>query len=188
LAARHFHHDVRVRPEVAVAGRSTVLSMSELEIRAMTAEEFGAYRASSIRDYAAEHVRAGNWPSSQAEELAAIQLDDLLPDGVETAGMLLLVAETASAGVVGMVWVELQHGSTTGAWIYDINIDPEHRGRGYGRALLRAAEREVETRGIESIALNVFGGNTVARDLYATSGYQVTSLHMRKRLDSDHDR
>jgi GNAT superfamily N-acetyltransferase len=60
--------------------------------------------------------------------------------------MLLLVAETTSAGVIGIVWVELQHGQTTSAWIYDIQIVPERRGRGYGRALLRAAEREVERR------------------------------------------
>ncbi len=171
-----------------MAGRSTLPGVSELQTRPMTAEEFGTYRKRSIRDYAAEHIRAGNWHPSQAEELAAKQLDDLLPNGVDTAGMLLLVAQTPSAGVVGMVWVEFQHGSTTGAWIYDIQIVAEHRGRGYGRALLLAAEREVERRGIESIALNVFGGNAVARDLYATADYEITALHMRKRLNSDHTR
>jgi hypothetical protein len=83
----------------------------------MTAGEFAAYRARSIKGYAAEHVRAGNWSPSQAEELAAKETDDLLPDGVDTPGMLLLAAETASAGLIGIVWVELKHRQTTGAWI-----------------------------------------------------------------------
>jgi ribosomal protein S18 acetylase RimI-like enzyme len=151
----------------------------------MTAGEFAAYRARSIKGYAAEHVRAGNWSPSQAEELAAKETDDLLPDGVDTPGMLLLAAETASAGLIGIVWVELKHRQTTGAWIYDIEIIPDQRGRGYGRDLLRAAEREVEKLGVKSIALNVFGGNRAARHLYESSGYEITSLFMRKRLGGD---
>lgn len=162
--------------------------MTELQMRPMTAAEFAAYRARAIRDYAAEHIRAGNWSPNQAEELAAKETDDLLPDGVDTSGMLLLAAETASAGLIGIVWVELRHRQTTGAWIYDIEIVPEQRGRGYGRSLLRAAEREVEKQGVKSIALNVFSGNAVARNLYESSGYEITSLFMRKKLDSGNDR
>ena len=161
--------------------------MDGLQIRPMTAEEFDAYRERSISEYAAEHVRAGNWSPSQAEKLAAKEMDDVLTDGVDTRGMLLLVAEIESAGLIGLVWVELQHRRTTGAWIYDIQIVPEQRGRGYGRALLRAAEREAQKRGVNSIALNVFGENVVARKLYESSGYEVTSLFMRKALDSGPD-
>jgi ribosomal protein S18 acetylase RimI-like enzyme len=149
----------------------------------MTAAEFVVYRERTIREYAADHVRAGNWSPSEAEHLAAQETDELLPNGVDTPGMLLLVAETASQGVIGIVWIELQHKQTTGAWIFDIEIVPMHRGRGYGRALLRAAEREVKKHGVESVALNVFGDNAVARQLYESSGYEVASVFMRKRLE-----
>ncbi len=148
----------------------------------MTAVEFDSYRERAIKEYAAQHVRAGNWSLDRAEELAANQTDDLLPDGVDTRGMVLLVAETEDAGRIGIVWVALEHERTSGAWIYDIEIVPEQRGRGYGRALLRAVEREVDKRGGTTIGLNVFGGNAVARHLYESSGYEITSLHMRKRL------
>jgi GNAT superfamily N-acetyltransferase len=127
-------------------------------------------------------VRAGNWSPSEAEHLAAQQTDELLPDGVDTPGMLLLVAETADDGVIGIVWIELEHRQTTGAWIHDIEVVPLQRSRGFGRALLRAAEREVEKRGGGSIALNVFGDDRVARQLYESSGYDVTSVFMRKKL------
>jgi ribosomal protein S18 acetylase RimI-like enzyme len=157
--------------------------MGEIRVRRMTAAEFAAFRERAIREYAEEHVRAGDWSPDQAEELAAKETDGLLPRGHETPGMLLLVAETPSGNVIGIVWVALEREGKEGAWIYDIEIVPDQRGRGYGRALLRAAEREVEERGGRSIGLNVFGGNAVARHLYESSGYETTSLQMRKSLD-----
>ena len=157
--------------------------MSEFQIRPMTSAEFAVYRERSIRDYAAEHVRAGNWNSSQAEALAAKQTDDLLPDGVDTPGMVLLAAETTNAGVIGIVWVELQHEQTTGAWIYDIQIDEEFRGAGLGRTTLRSAEEFAKAHGATQLGLNVFGSNAVARHLYETSGFQVKNVLMYKDFD-----
>ena len=75
--------------------------------------------------------------------------------------MLLLVAETPDGDYLGLVWlaIERQPGRGGGAWIYDIEISPEHRGKGFGRALLAAGEREAAHHGADSIGLNVFGGN-----------------------------
>jgi hypothetical protein len=70
----------------------------------MTQEEFDAYRRRSISGYAAEHVRAGNWSAEEAELRAEKETDDLLPNGVDPPGMVLLVGETAGA-VVGLVWI-----------------------------------------------------------------------------------
>lgn len=147
----------------------------------MTAEEFGAYRGRMVREYAAEHVRAGDWSAADSEQRAEKETDDLLPDGVDTAGMVLLVGETTD-GAVGFVWVGPEPGPRLGWWIYDIEVVPEHRRRGFGRALLEAAESEVKRRGGDSVGLNVFGGNAIARSLYESSGYDLTSLQMRKRL------
>jgi hypothetical protein len=55
----------------------------------MTAAEFETFRSRSIREYAAEHVRAGDLSPTDAEALAAKQTDELLPQGVSTQGMLL---------------------------------------------------------------------------------------------------
>src|SRR5664279_1228166 len=40
--------------------------MSDLRIRVMTPSEFDVFRRRTIREYAAEHVRAGNWSPDQA--------------------------------------------------------------------------------------------------------------------------
>jgi ribosomal protein S18 acetylase RimI-like enzyme len=156
--------------------------MSELRIRPMTAAEFEPYRTRLIRDYAADNVRAGNWSSEEADALAAHEADALLPAGRDTPGMLMLTAENAETEVVGYAWLALEHPRHRGAWLYDIVVISAHRGRGYGRALLAAVEAEARRRGSESIGLNVFWANRVARELYQSADFDVASLQMRKRL------
>jgi ribosomal protein S18 acetylase RimI-like enzyme len=84
------------------------------------------------------------------------------------------------------VWVALQRqpGTGGGAWIYDIEMSPEHRGRGFGRALLAAAEQEAARRGANSIGLNVFGTNMTARALYESADYGVATMQFKKTLSS----
>jgi ribosomal protein S18 acetylase RimI-like enzyme len=157
--------------------------VADLQIRPMTQDEFSPYRRRAITEYAAEHVRVGDWSEEEAEQKAAAETDDLLPDGVDSPGMVLLVAE-AEGKVVGLVWLGHAPGQHAGWWIYDIDVVPTQRRRGYGRALLEAAEREAQRRGADSIGLNVFAGNDAARRLYESSGYQEASVLMRKQLHS----
>lgn len=160
-------------------------SMDTLAVRPMTQGEFEVLRDRMIREYADDHVRAGNWTKEEALARAAAQTDELLPNGVATPGVIWLVAETADGSRIGHVWVGPQpRPGAKGAWVYSIEIDEAVRGRGYGRALLQAAEREAARAGFSTIGLNVFGPNTVARKLYESSGYEVTSLQMLKELAS----
>jgi ribosomal protein S18 acetylase RimI-like enzyme len=179
---------LKVRCEVsddAKTRRGCRPSVKEIRLRPMTAAEFGAWRASAIPGYAAAHERTGGWSAERAKSRAERQTDRLLPAGPETPGMLLLSAETLEGAVLGMVWIALDHPSAGFAWIYEIEIFPEHRGEGYGRALLGAAEQEIEKHGITDIGLNVFGTNVVARGLYDSSGYEVAAIQMRKRIAAD---
>ena len=68
------------------------------------------------------------------------------------------------------------------AFIWDIAIVAEYRGRGYGRAALQALEPLVRELGYDSIGLHVFGDNEVARQLYRSVGYMETDVSMQKRL------
>ena len=63
-----------------------------------------------------------------------------------------------------------------------MEVVDDQRGRGYGRALLDAAEREVVARGGDSVGLNVFGANAAAKGLYVSAGYEVAATLMRKAL------
>ena len=82
--------------------------MPEIRTRPMTTTEWDALRAGLVREYAAEHVRAGNWTEEEAAR---------------------------------------------------------HR--------------------VGAIGLNVFGSNAVARGLYASAGYEITAMNMRKELVPD---
>ncbi|HEY2936890.1 MAG TPA: GNAT family N-acetyltransferase [Gaiellaceae bacterium] len=105
-------------------------------------------------------------------------------DGEWLSGRDTLVFEIEHEGVrIGRVVLWLDAFDNPGqAWLFEIVLDEEVRGRGLGREALRLAEAEARSRGMERIALNVFGGNEVARSLYRGEGYAETSVRMAKRL------
>ena len=172
------------RSGALLSGAGQTGSMQQIATRAMTSAEFGSLRPRLIREYAAKHVEAGNWTSEMAEVRAAEQTDELLPQGVSTPGVLMLMGESPEGDTFGFFWLALerQPGAGDGAWIYYIEVWSEFRGRGFGRALLAAAEIEAATHGAHSVGLNVFGGNTVARNLYESMGYGVSTMHLEKEL------
>ena len=53
-----------------------------------------------------------------------------------------------------------------------IAVDPERRGQGLGRELLKAVQRELRGLGFTSLFLEVRAGNAAARALYAACGWQ----------------
>ena len=67
-------------------------------------------------------------------------------------------------------------------FIYNIVVDEPLRGRGYGREAMQQAEQEAKRHGLHALALNVFGHNKLARDLYLSLGYRETSIRMKKDL------
>lgn len=84
---------------------------------------------------------------------------------------------------VGTLWIAEPQGGDPSAWfIYDIVIDETHRGSGYGRRAMQAAEDFVRESGGQRLALNVFGPNTVARRLYESMHYRVITQSMMKDL------
>jgi ribosomal protein S18 acetylase RimI-like enzyme len=158
--------------------------MVDVSVRAMTQVEFDEWWEALGRSYAADQIAAGNWSPDKALELARQGNANLLPDGLATPGMLLLHAVRGDGTRVGVLWIGLTHprGVPDCAFLYDIEVDEEHRGAGYGRALLAASEDLVRSHGVSRFELNVFGGNTRALGLYESAGYRVVTQQMRKNL------
>jgi len=102
----------------------------------------------------------------------------VLPDGLATPGTWIWAVESDRRRV-GTVFLGVRGGE---AWLYDITIDPGERGNGFGRAAMVALEAELRSLGHATVALNVWGGNGIARGLYTSLGYVEESVHMRKRL------
>ncbi|MCL1463641.1 GNAT family N-acetyltransferase [Argonema galeatum] len=68
------------------------------------------------------------------------------------------------------------------AHIFLLYVEPEHRRRGVGTALMRHAEDWAKARGDRQIGLQVFEVNKPAMNLYRNLGYQTQSLWMLKPL------
>lgn len=153
-----------------------------LVLRPMSQEEYVAYRADAEHDYAQHVARAGDLDPVAAARRAADDYARLLPDGLASPAQHLWTAEVAGEPV-GLGWIELRtRASGLPAWVYDVQVRPERRGQGWGRALMEALHAAAAGLGAESVALNVFGHNAPAIALYDSLGYVVTSQQMRLGL------
>jgi hypothetical protein len=56
-------------------------------------------------------------------------------------------------------------------WVYYVSVDPDHRNKGYGRAIMAAAEDWLRARGIQKLQLMVRGDNTQVNAFYQSIGY-----------------
>jgi ribosomal protein S18 acetylase RimI-like enzyme len=148
----------------------------------MSPERFDAYREVAESTYAENIVASGMLPPRETVEKAAADFDQSLPGGVDTPGHELWVAIDADeeVGIIWLAFVDKSDG--THAFGYDFAVTADRRRRGYGRAIATAAEQICRDRGVVEVGLSVFGFNTGAQALYDQLGFEVTSMHMRKRL------
>ncbi len=154
-----------------------------VRLRPLTAAEYPAFLAASKAGYAEGIEIDGGQTHEAAMQKAEADFPAVLPRGLDTPGHFIFVVE-ADGVAVGRLWLaEREMAGRRVLYVYDVSIEPEHQGHGYGRAAMRLAEDEARARGIGRIELNVFGGNTVARGLYRSMGYIETSTQMAKVLD-----
>jgi GNAT superfamily N-acetyltransferase len=147
----------------------------------MTQSEYEHYTTELWEDYAA--VRARNFQTTveYERERAARQREELLPQERETPNHWFwnMVAETD--GVAGHLWVHVRSEEHS-AFIYDIEVLEAHRRKGYARSALAALEDFVRPLDVTRIALNVFGDNPGAQQLYQQVGYRAVAISMQKEL------
>lgn len=60
--------------------------------------------------------------------------------------------------------------------IQGLAVDPSVQRRGVARQLLEAATEEAARRGARKLGLRVLGGNSAARALYASAGFEVEGV------------
>jgi len=149
----------------------------------MTQFEFDAFLAQSVPDYAADNVHAGHWDESDALEKSRQQIDSLLPQGVQTKDHYLFTLYDG-AQAVGVIWLKANlDDPIKSGFIFDVEVDEEFRGKGYGKQAMLLIEEKARELGLKSIGLHVFGYNTIAKNLYEGIGYETTSLNMVKQLE-----
>ncbi len=98
---------------------------------------------------------------------------------------LVHVATTPNVLYAGHCWVGVQQDFFTGqpvAWIFDISVLPQLRGRGIGRQLLVDSMHRCRGLGFAVIGLQVAENNTKAMEFYRKAGFVVRASHMFRSL------
>ena len=81
------------------------------------------------------------------------------------------------AGVEGKDWMSLRGPAGV---LYDILVDPAHRGRGVGRMLLEATVEALTSRGVPQVVLSTADRNEAAQRLFASAGFRRTMVEMTR--------
>ena len=150
----------------------------------MREDEFGAYVASAESEYALDLERDGLMERDEAREKARRDFASLFPAGRLAEGQFVRVIEDAETGApLGRIHYAEMPRDSGRAWLYEIMLEEEHRGRGLGRQAMLLFEREARGHGFRRAGLNVFGVNARARHLYRSLGYEEAAIVMVKGLD-----
>jgi ribosomal protein S18 acetylase RimI-like enzyme len=149
----------------------------------MTAADFDPWSRRSVQGFAAQQVAAGLASEKDASAFAADVLAATLPDGPATPSHRLWTVHADGGLPVGSLWLQVLPGPDgVAAYLFDVEIVPEARRRGLGRATMVAVETEARALGATVVRLNVFGHNAPALALYDGLGYAVERATLVKRL------
>ena len=150
----------------------------------MSDDKYGDFRKRSEASYAAEIAAARAVPLAEARRTAAEDHEQLLSEGPRTPNHYLWTAFDGDAPV-GDLWLHVEtKPDGMHAFGYGIEVRPQLRRRGYGRAIAAAVEQKCREMNVLSIGLTVFGPNKAAQRLYEDLGFEVTVLQMRKHLST----
>jgi ribosomal protein S18 acetylase RimI-like enzyme len=152
----------------------------DVSFREYGPSELAAHQARLQSGYLADLERSG-MSRKEAEANLAQNLARLFPGGSLAEGQYL-GAVVVDGEDVGVLWLGLTGGESDRWWVYDVEIDEEKRGRGFGREAMQLAESFAREHGATSLGLNVFAFNSIARSLYNSLGYEEQSVQMRKTL------
>ena len=142
------------------------------------------------KEDAAEAARL--WMQSADEHTAHDRVYETSPDAEKT--MRRFLADVANSSysflfvavteerTVGFISGELRQGSPTflpktWASVDDVFVEPEHRNRGMGHALLQNVEAWAQERDADGISLQVAAANARGRKFYDDLGFREISVY-----------
>lgn len=149
----------------------------------MSPERYLSWVPETTAGFAVQQVASGAMPEREAREYAEREFDKLLPEGLLTPGHHVWSAYDDDVAV-GYLWLRVREQSVGAeAFVFDVAVTPDLQGRGYGRAVMLAAEEKARALGATEMKLTVFGHNVAAQRLYQGLGYETASTQMARRLD-----
>ena len=150
----------------------------------MTDEVFEEFREISQTDYGSNFSKVENVALEVGIKNAREQFGKLVPDGLRTKDQFFFEAvDDNTQDKIGYLWLGVQERfGRKVVSINEISVKPPHRGKGFGKALMNCVENEAKKVGAQRIRLHVFHHNEIARKLYSSMGFKVSSLDMFKLI------
>ncbi|MFG6117232.1 GNAT family N-acetyltransferase [Halobacillus sp. MO56] len=147
----------------------------------MSKEEFTLYFEDKVERYSKvllsnKHEVNNETPSFEARN----KLNNLLPEGVDTSNHHLFNICIDNT-LIGFVWVKIEREKKS-AFLYEIFIFENYRGRGVGTSVMKNLEKWLEEEDIYYFKLHVFGSNEDARRLYEELGFKIAGVNMLKNI------
>jgi len=145
----------------------------DIEIRAFDLESDGALCIEAEKTAHRDANPSGDFiPENVQDTLARIGMQ--IEEGTYVAFTAVVEGKPA-----GLVFAD-REGEF--AYVDNLYIVADKRGRGIGRALMERVLESLETSGVKEIELMVTADNVAAVGLYENAGFEVTRLRMRKSL------
>ena len=105
----------------------------------------------------------------------------------EAENAAVFVAEDGES-VVGFAYIQFEpvlyaELATNVVWLHDIYIEPDARGHGTGKALIRAVKDEAKRLGANKILLSAAQKNNLGKEFFERNGFYTTMYEMMLGLD-----
>lgn len=151
----------------------------KVKFKKMTKKSFENYMNFSIKNYAEEKIKSGNWSEEEAEENSKKTFEQLLPQKEKTPDNYFYEIHSQEDIHIGNIWFFKRNEEI---FLADIYIDEEFQGKGYGKDTMKELETKARKLKAKTIALHVFGHNKKAFKLYESFGFYITNINMTKDL------
>jgi len=144
-----------------------------LELKPMNQDQYNNYITYSKNNYAQEIIKSRGIGIEEAMQITNKEYDALLFDGLKSKNQYLYTIENDNNKNIGIIWFSSvsNHGDNE-LFLYDIEINKEFRGKGYGRESMDLLESKVKEFDMHTISLHVFLHNKIACSLYNKIGYK----------------
>lgn len=154
--------------------------MNHISLIKMTKNEFEMYFADKIKRYSLALSQNVHEDIEDFYTKAVNQLNNLLPDGINTSGHYLfnIINEIEK---IGYIWIKKDKEMNT-AFLYEIYIFNEFRNMGYGTITMIKIEEWMRQQELLFLKLHVFGNNKEARRLYERIGFEIAGVNMFKKV------
>lgn len=154
-----------------------------MKLEKMTEQDYAFWVSRCKTQYAKDKEKANDLTPKEAMEIAERDFSEILPEGILSKDNFFYTIKVQKSKV-GYLWFRLQGSEDNKkAFLLDIIIESEQRGKGYGKNAMFLLEDEVKSLGISEIGLHVFGFNELATQLYKSLNYKITDLVMAKTLN-----